>query len=844
MSSVASEPPVALARPVLPELNARGQIDIPAPPIRPEDERGWLAVILPALSALGMIGFLVLSPNVLVIALGGGFALLSAVGAVVAGRQRRRRCQRSWMAREGQFRTRLAQSAESFAEAALRQRTHALVVHPAPDAAASAAAEGAVWERQPGTAEHLHVRVGIGPGPARLSPRRSSGGDDSGAEPALSALAEGVLGRYGAVAGLPLALDVADARGLVLHGDHLPLLRAMIVSLTRAHGPRSVLLHVLAPPAELAWIRQLPHAGRTGSDPAAFAAAVRAHLRASSTDPAEPFHAIVLAATADSTLLAWRSLAPLVEQSPHSKRPPLSLIGLLPRDSSVPQEASAVAVGDGEGGLLVRRLGGGPTHATVARPDAISHPQACRYAKAIHQRLEADEAAVSDLSPLLLDSLAGGDRSALQIPIGVDDDGMVVLVDPREAARHGDGPHGLIVGATGSGKSELLRTLLTAAAQQNRAEELTFLLVDFKGGAALAELAGLPHTVGVLTNLTADVHGVTRLCAALRAELRRRQSILREAAVDNLDSYQQTGGEALPRLLVVVDEYAELIEQSPDVLDVLTSLARLGRSLGIHLLLCSQRLDDGRLRGLEAHLRFRICLRTFTAAESIAVVGSAVASALPPSPGWAYLSRDGNLTRFRVALVADPRAAVAAVARSGGGTPQRPVCLPPLPRLLTLDCLPEEQGSSPTTAAIGVLDVPGTAQHPPLLYDLAVDGHVAVVGAPRAGRSTALTTLVAALASRVPSRELAVHVVAPADGPLAGLAGLPHVGTVATSPELAARVIRTVADAVTERRASNTAPHGRVLLVIDDLGALLAADESVAPAINLIAATGQSVGVT
>src|SRR6202008_2032475 len=98
------------------------------------------------------------------------------------------------------------------------------------------------------------------------------------------------------------------------------------------------------------------------------------------------------------------------------------------------------------------------------------------------------------------------------------------------------------------------------------------------------------------------------------------------------------------RLLVVVDEYAELIEQSPDMLDVLTSFARLGRSLGIHLVLSSQRVDDGRLRGLDAHLRFRICLRTFAAADSIAAIGSPLAAQLPATPGLAWLRQDDRLT--------------------------------------------------------------------------------------------------------------------------------------------------------------------------------------------------------
>ncbi len=302
---------------------------------------------------------------------------------------------------------------------------------------------------------------------------------------------------------------------------------------------------------------------------------------------------------------------------------------------------------------------------------------------------------------------------------------------------------------------------------------------------------------------------------------------------------------ALPRLLVVVDEYAELIEQSPDVLDVLTSVARLGRSLGIHLLLCSQRLDDGRLRGLEAHLRYRICLRTFTPAESLSALGSDLASRLPAEPGWGYVSRDGRLTRLRVALTTNDRAEHRPDTRADA-LPARQICPPPLPTELSLDepslDLPPEIGGS-LSATIGLCDRPDLGCQQPLRYDLTTGGHVAVVGAPRSGRSTLLTTLVAALARGVPARELAIHVVSPASGPLVALSGLPHVGTVATNPELASRVIATIADTVADRRARNGAGTQRILLVIDDLAAVQGDDELMS-ALHAIATAGQSVGVT
>jgi S-DNA-T family DNA segregation ATPase FtsK/SpoIIIE len=555
----------------------------------------------------------------------------------------------------------------------------------------------------------------------------------------------------------------------------------------------------------------------------------------------------VLAGAGRDAQQAWLSVTAQLQRLAGLR---LSVIALLPDQSAPPAEADVVISPDSEGGLLLQRMDGEPPATAIAAPDALPYADAVRFAEALRGCVSSHVAAdAASRSPALDALLAQGKRHRLQLPIGIDDEGGALQLDLREAARGGDGPHGLILGATGSGKSELLRTLLTAAAHQNDPTELAFLLVDFKGGAALSELGRLPHTAGLLTNLTSDPHAVDRLCAAIRAELRRRQALLRLANVDAIDGLARTRDHgapdaALPRLLVVVDEYAELIEQSPDVLEVLTSVARLGRSLGIHLLLCSQRLDDGRLRGLEAHLRYRICLRTFIAAESLSALGSDLASRLPADPGWGYLSRDGRLTRLRVALTAaDP-----AKYRSDEYTPPaRQICPPPLPIEVTLDQL--SLGQPPAigdahVAAIGLCDRPDLGCHQPLRYDLAAGGHVAVVGAPRSGRSTLLATLAASLARAVPARELAIHVVSPASGPLVALGGLPHVGTVATSPALASRVIATIADAVADRRMRGGADPQRILLVIDDLAAVLGSDDELMTGLNAIATAGQSVGVT
>ena len=192
------------------------------------------------------------------------------------------------------------------------------------------------------------------------------------------------------------------------------------------------------------------------------------------------------------------------------------------------------------------------------------------------------------------------------------------------------GPHGLLVGATGSGKSELLRTLVLALALTHSSEMLNFVLVDFKGGATFADLDRLPHTSAVITNLADELPLVDRMQDAIArradpaagAAARSRQ--LRLAA----DYESGPGGRAptstrCPCLLLVVDEFSELLAAKPDFIDLFVTIGRVGRSLGVHLLLASQRLDEGRMRGLETHLSYRIGLRTFSSMESRAVLGVA-----------------------------------------------------------------------------------------------------------------------------------------------------------------------------------------------------------------------------
>ena len=252
-------------------------------------------------------------------------------------------------------------------------------------------------------------------------------------------------------------------------------------------------------------------------------------------------------------------------------------------------------------------------------------------------------------------------RDRLRVPIGIGDGGGLVHLDIKESAQQGMGPHGLVIGATGSGKSEFLRTLVLGLAMTHSPEQLNLVLVDFKGGATFAGMADMPHVSAVITNLAKELTLVDRMQDALSGEMTRRQELLRDAGnYASIRDYEKAraNGEDLapmPSLFIVVDEFSEMLSAKPEFIDLFVAIGRLGRSLGLHLLLASQRLEEGRLRGLESHLSYRVGLRTFSAGESRAVLGVPDAYELPAVPGLGYLKPDqSTLLRFKAAYVSGP----------------------------------------------------------------------------------------------------------------------------------------------------------------------------------------------
>ncbi|MGW1727369.1 FtsK/SpoIIIE domain-containing protein [Streptomyces sp. NPDC002306] len=425
---------------------------------------------------------------------------------------------------------------------------------------------------------------------------------------------------------------------------------------------------------------------------------------------------------------------------------------------------------------------------------------------------------------------AGG--STTSAPVGIAADGTFVL-DIRR-----DGPHALVAGTTGAGKSELLQTIIASLAMANRPDALNYVLIDYKGGSAFMDCANLPHTVGMVSDL--DAHLTERALASLAAELHRRERILLDAAAKDIEDYNDTRRlrpelAPMPRLVLVIDEFASLVAELPDFIVGLVDIARRGRSLGVHLILATQRPAGVVSADIRANTNLRIALRVTDASESADVIDAPDSGAIAKStPGRMYV-RSGAQSLVGVqsariggrrpatggtgpkatliplqwnsyarplpkraeadddgTMVTDLAVLVDAVrdgARRMGFGEQRSPWLPPLAELVTLAEL-ESHGPSRAAAdddvapiPFGLIDLPAKQSRKPLSLDLVHGEHTLLLGGARSGRSTALRTLAGSLARATSPHDVHVYGIDCGSNALLPLMRLPHVGAVVTRDE-------------------------------------------------------------
>jgi S-DNA-T family DNA segregation ATPase FtsK/SpoIIIE len=657
------------------------------------------------------------------------------------------------------------------------------------------------------------------------------------------------------------------------------------------HSPRDLQVVVLTEAAAAAawdWVRWLPHArpdGRQdcrvllGLGPAQAALRVGELTALVEARRAEKATAARGARTDDRPVLVLVDGARALRAVPGlasllAEGPAVGVYAVCVEDDArlLPEECGATAVLDRQAGLHVRVTGRPDIAAATADLVTATWAEAVARALAPLRDDSRDRGGTEGLPPSVRWAdvvdlpLVGGDEDASRVVerwaapgrsttavLGRGADG-VFAVDIKR-----DGPHGLVAGTTGSGKSELLQTLIASLALSNRPDELTFVLVDYKGGAAFGPCARLPHTVGMVTDLDGTL--VERALASLHAELSRREAVLAEVGAKDIEDHRrlvgQPGGprEVLPRLVIVVDEFASLVEELPDFVGGLVGIAMRGRSLGVHMVLATQRPEGVVSADIRANTNLRLCLAVTRDSESRDVIDSPLAATISrTTPGRAYAKTGhADLTPFQAGRVGGRRPAVVAasqaptvellpaaelgdpVPRSRAGAegeedvtdlsllvdacvgaaarlalpPQRSPWLPPVPDLVTVVDLPPAEDPLAGTPgrvpplAYGLVDVPAEQARRPLVFDLDRSTHLMVLGSPRVGRTTVLRTLAGALAATASPDDVHLYALDPGGGGLAPLAGLPHAGAVVSrdQPQRLDRVLTWLAAEVGRRQA-------------------------------------------
>jgi S-DNA-T family DNA segregation ATPase FtsK/SpoIIIE len=395
--------------------------------------------------------------------------------------------------------------------------------------------------------------------------------------------------------------------------------------------------------------------------------------------------------------------------------------------AGVPSDVRVVVRVGGDGSELLRhpdrRLCG------PIVPEFVSREQVAVWARELGS-IAGTDATIPDRVPFVAGDPFGHTRTTLASPIGVGAAGPVAVDLVR------DGPHAVIGGTTGSGKSELLISWILAMASRYPPGSVTFMLVDFKGGASFASVTRLPHSVGMISDL--DERAAARALASLEAEVRFRERTLAEAGARSIEELPSSV--ELPRLVIVVDEFASLVGGFPDLHALFSDLAARGRSLGMHLILCTQRPAGVVRDAVLANSGLRLSLRVNNRADSQAVIGTDAAAALPAKArGRALVAVWGDEpVEVQVPLATVEDARTIAAAYRGSRAPRRP-WRDPLPTRIPASTLVADAASIP----LGLADHPDEQAQPVASWTPARDGHLLVVGTTRSGKSTLLETLAA-----------------------------------------------------------------------------------------------------
>lgn len=824
------------------------------------------------------------------------FAALSPLMMLGNYVEQRRNATRVDKAALAQFRADLADLVQQADDTARQEVAMRLAEHPSTRECVEAILHRTplLWTRRPDDWGFLEMRLGAGRMPSRSTvvlPDGRRGPRD------LLAEATRATAHLGSVDGVPVVGVPVSAGGLGVAGARAAAVstaRALLVQAAALHSPAELVIGVLASSRsadDWDWVKWLPHvdgpaspmaAGHLASTPAAateLTAAVEALIDERAADDG---HAGERTPTTPAVLLVIESDAPvefgrLVSIAEHGWHNGVHVLWVAPELAQLPAACRTYVDAHSlvESGVGYVHEAGAVTPVaseTVSAEDALRAARSLAPVVDLGARHEDASDLPRRLSFLALDghehlgdqpeavierwrqnhSILSGPyageivrrEASLRAVIG-HSAGRLHALDLRV-----DGPHALVGGTTGAGKSELLQTWILSMAASHSPQRLTFLLVDYKGGSAFADCARLPHTVGLVTDL--NPNGVRRALTSLAAELKYREELLHQHGVKDLMALEKKGtAGAPPSLVIVIDEFAALVQEVPEFIDGVVNVAQRGRSLGLHLVLATQRPGGVIKDNLRANTNLRMALRVADEADSLDVLGSPEAAFFDQDlPGRAVSKTGpGRLVPFQTAYVgghttggpatpdirvhelsvtsgaswdlpeeAEPDGGrqtgptdisrVVAAIRQATHDAQLPASRKPwLPDLRRLyDLADTAQVPSPRRddfLVFGVQDDPENQRQATVAFSPDTDGNLAIFGTGGAGKSTLLRTLTAAGGVVIQGGPCHVYGLDFGARGLTMLEQFPHVGAVINGgdDERVQRLLRWLRDLIAERAA-------------------------------------------
>lgn len=846
-----------------------GEVEVPNPPSAYEKpEISWFAMLAPSFVMLGVTILLSMNSQSMYMMVSLATTVVTLIVSLTNAASQIRKYKKMKKERERKYLQFIADTRSALSIAKEQQTKAMNEMNPDPNECINRImkTDNKLWERTPSYNDFLSLRLGIGSVPLAMRINYSKQAIILETDPLLMEPQRLAL-EFEKIQEVPVSVNLIKSEICGIAGEYektSELVKLMLLQLITHHGYDDVRIVILSSEEGLEkwnWLRFMPHIWDDGFNirfllcgkaiahqtlSALYGAFKERELKAAEGGMLPHYVFFV----EDSTLLENEPINKYLYNC--NSKLGVSTVFMAPNAAYLPMNCKTVVTLQGKSGEIADRISGDKTTFTPDRADLKNLDIAVRKFASLRIKNASANFTIPSSITLLemfkvkkvseVNVLARWEKNktfmGMSVPIGAKAGGALFNLDMHET---GYGPHGLVAGTTGSGKSELLQSIIISLAINYHPHDVVFVLIDYKGGGMADVFKGMPHLVGTITNLGGNQ--TTRALLSIKSELMRRQRIFSEYEVNNIDKYQKlyysrndrNKMPAIPHLIMIADEFAELKQDQPEFMKELVSTARVGRSLGVHLILATQKpagvVDDQ----IWSNSKFKICLKVQDETDSKDVIKRPDA-AMIKEPGRAYIQvgndeifelfqsaysgadydpegemkKSENRTKRIYSISLNGRAEklypleeekianrerpsqlksmveyITASAARNRIEPLEGPWLPPLPDIIYLSEFFKGKGitiksDTPLKVPVGIVDDPRGQTQEPLYIDFATEGNLLVYGAPGTGKTYFLKTLCLSLAYCYTPRDVNIYIMDFGGTTLKSFEALPHCGGVMT----------------------------------------------------------------